>query len=121
MLLSIIFQRSLSVRIRSFCFSIGQDRAVYALRLGLAVQARGYNVFVMGEAGLGKHSVIQRVLRSMPMRTIYRAVLRMLPMFEIFDNPNKPVPLVFPAGRARVFKQEIEALLNKLRLVFLML
>ena len=97
-----------------FCFSIGQDRAVYALRLGLAVQARGYNVFVMGEAGLGKHSVIQRVLKEHADENDIQSRLKDVAYVRNFDNPNKPVPLVFPAGRARVFKQEIEALIEQI-------
>ena len=36
---------------------IGQPRAVEALRLGLAIRAQGYNIFVAGEVGTGRSTM----------------------------------------------------------------
>ena len=41
----------------------GQDRAVDAIRFALGVKQEGYNVFVLGPKGSGKHAVARKLLR----------------------------------------------------------
>jgi hypothetical protein len=41
---------------------IGQQRAVDAIRLGIAMRRRGFNVFAFGPGGAGKHTLIQELL-----------------------------------------------------------
>ena len=41
---------------------LGQERAVEALRFGLAMGHSGYHVFVLGEPGTGKHATTFRLL-----------------------------------------------------------
>jgi predicted ATP-dependent protease len=43
--------------------AFGQDRAVDALTLALAVPGAGYNPFVLGEPGVDRHAVVERLLR----------------------------------------------------------
>ena len=43
---------------------LGQERAVEAIRFGLAMGHTGYHVFVLGEAGSGKHATTFRLLRE---------------------------------------------------------
>ena len=43
---------------------IGQERALNAIKLGLEVKSRGYNIFVSGLTGTGRTTTIQRLLRS---------------------------------------------------------
>ena len=43
---------------------LGQERAVEAIRFGLAMGHTGYHVFVLGDAGSGKHATTFRLLRE---------------------------------------------------------
>jgi predicted ATPase with chaperone activity len=41
---------------------IGQDRAREAIEFAANIQADGYNLYVMGEAGMGKKSLVSEYL-----------------------------------------------------------
>ena len=43
---------------------IGQKRARAALAFGLGINTLGYNLYVMGESALGRHSLIDEHLKS---------------------------------------------------------
>ncbi len=73
----------------------GQHRAVEALRLALEIPGRGYNLFVLGQAGSSRHAVVRRLLES-------HAAQRSAPpdwcYIDNFEAPNKPRALRLPAG-----------------------
>ena len=90
--------------------SIGQSRALTALRLGLDIDAPGYNVFVCGPSGTGKMSSV----RSM----ISEGVKLRRPLIDCLyvqntTDPDRPVLLTMPAGQGRKFKKEIELFAQK--------
>ena len=41
---------------------IGQPRALKALQFGIGINAKGYNIFVIGDSGTGKRSTVRKVL-----------------------------------------------------------
>src|SRR5690606_14436990 len=41
---------------------LGQVRAIEAIRLGIGIHRPGYNLFVLGPAGTGKHTAIRHFL-----------------------------------------------------------
>jgi hypothetical protein len=43
---------------------VGQERAARALAFGIGVAHEGYNVFVMGPAGCGKHTLVEDAQRT---------------------------------------------------------
>ncbi|MCZ6885633.1 MAG: AAA family ATPase, partial [Alphaproteobacteria bacterium] len=43
---------------------IGQDRAVEAIRFGVGITKKGYNMFALGPSGTGKYSVIRQFLEG---------------------------------------------------------
>jgi len=43
---------------------LGQDRALKAIEFGINVNHRGFNLFVMGSSGLGKHGLIRKYLTN---------------------------------------------------------
>ena len=43
-------------------------RAVEALHLGLDMPQRGYNLFVLGEAGSGRHAIVTQLLERESLR-----------------------------------------------------
>lgn len=44
--------------------AIGQERALEALRFGVAMARDDYNIFTLGPAGLGKHTLARSVLEE---------------------------------------------------------
>ncbi|MGA1327478.1 MAG: Lon protease family protein [Rubrivivax sp.] len=75
--------------------AFGQDRAVQALRLALAVPGAGYNPFVLGTPGVDRHAVVRRLLqahaRSRPAPLDWCYVYN-------FAEPNRPRVLRLPPG-----------------------
>src|SRR5271154_956701 len=43
---------------------IGQERAVEAIRFAMRMQRKGYNVYVLGATGSGRHALVQNLLRQ---------------------------------------------------------
>ena len=75
---------------------LGQDRALAAIDLSAGIEHQGYNMFVMGVPGSGRHSVVQRLLRE-------RATTEACPPDWIyvhnFATPHRPNAISLPAGR----------------------
>jgi ATP-dependent Lon protease len=92
--------------------TIGQARALEALRLGLALDAPGFNVFVCGPAGTGKMSTVRAVLREGIKPT---GPLRDIVFVRNFTDPDRPQLLTFPVGQARPFRRAIETFVRSMR------
>ena len=43
---------------------IGQARAVEAVRFGIGMRQEGYNLFVLGPPGIGKHALVRQFLEQ---------------------------------------------------------
>jgi lon-related putative ATP-dependent protease len=91
---------------------VGQDRAVQAIRFGIGIGTKGYNLFALGTPGVGKFSVIRRFLarqaaqRSTPPDLVY---------LYNFKEPNRPKAASLPHGRGAAFKRDMERLIARLR------
>ena len=90
---------------------IGQPRAQEALELGLAGRSDGYNVFVSGEVGSGRSTVVKRMLSEIDTE---QPTPRDLVYVHNFEDPDAPRRMVFPAGRGRVFKRAMDVLVEGL-------
>ncbi|OQX29067.1 MAG: hypothetical protein B0D92_05680 [Spirochaeta sp. LUC14_002_19_P3] len=91
--------------------AIGQKRAIEALKMGISIRAKGYNIFVVGDPGTGKHTAIIDMLR------LHRGKndrLRDIVYVQNFDDPDKPRHLIFPGGQARRFKEDLARLIKRL-------
>ena len=42
---------------------IGQPRAMSALEMGMNVNAKGYNIYISGEDGTGRHTAVHEIAR----------------------------------------------------------
>jgi len=97
----------------------GQNRAIEALRFGVGIEHEGYNIFVMGPAGMGKHqmvsSFIHQYANKCPLPSDWCYV-------NNFSSPHQPMVMELPAGKAcqlrRGMEQCIEDLLVTLPKVF---
>ncbi len=91
---------------------IGQDRALEAVEFGISMRHRGFNLFVIGPEGSGRHTVVQSFINR-------QAEGELTPsdwcyVFN-FDLPHKPLALEFPAKQGPVFRQEMHELIDTLK------
>ena len=94
---------------------LGQPRAQSALEFGIAMPNPGYNIFVMGETGLGRLTMVTRHLevisQTLPAPSSYAYV-------DNFDNSREPVAIELPAEYGQVLCKDIEKLLDNLLATF---
>lgn len=81
---------------------IGQERAEMAARFGMNMEQPDYNLFVLGEVGSGRSSLLKKAMDA-------AAATRMPPpdlcYLHNFDAPERPRALRLPAGEGRVLRQ----------------
>ena len=97
---------------------IGQERALNAIRFGLEVDKRGYNLFVTGLTGTGKASAIKRHLQAIiDERKSHGARFPVYDWCYVhnFGDPDTPKVLRLPPGRAKLLHDGLEGLLGTLR------
>ncbi|MBI5461806.1 MAG: AAA family ATPase [Gammaproteobacteria bacterium] len=90
---------------------LGQERALEALRFGLAGRRPGYNLFALGASGIGKHSAVMRMLEQ---RAAQGEVPPDLCYVANFEEPARPRLLRLPAGRGAVLRQDMQHLVEEL-------
>lgn len=87
--------------------AFGQSRAIKALNTALDIHANGYHVFAVGENGLGKRTLITRLLaeraKHMPTPNDWVYV-------HNFEDIRRPIAIDFPAGMAIIFQQKVHKL-----------
>ncbi len=91
---------------------LGQERASEAMVFGLDMSLDGYNVFVMGTPGTGRHRFVRRFLEgkapSLPPASDWCYV-------NNFDDPLKPRALKLPPGMGCRFRADLERLVTDAR------
>ncbi|HMA14745.1 MAG: Lon protease family protein [Bacteroidota bacterium] len=91
---------------------IGQDRALEAIRFAAAIEQQGYNLFVLGAPGTGRHTTVERILREkarqepVPPDWVY---------LYNFTTPHQPKALCLPSGRGRELQDAMRKLVDELR------
>jgi lon-related putative ATP-dependent protease len=92
-------------RIKPLNNFLGQDRARASVEAGISLPYSGYNIFAVGTAGLGKRTMIKRLLqqhaKSMPTPNDWVYV-------NNFKNPRQPIALRFPAGQGTKFQNALQ-------------
>jgi len=95
---------------------IGQNRAEQAVHFGIGIQREGYNLYVMGRPGMGKHTMVRQFLEqkahSQPQPSDWCYV-------NNFAQPHKPRALKLPHGRGAQLSQDMEQLVEELTTVLL--
>ncbi|HSS64634.1 MAG TPA: ATP-binding protein, partial [Gammaproteobacteria bacterium] len=91
---------------------IGQERAVEAIEFGTNIHRFGYNVFVFGPPGAGKHTLLRHHLKdsaaALPVPDDWCYV-------NNFSLPHKPRAISLPAGKARELRDDMERLIGDLK------
>jgi len=91
--------------------SLGQERAISAVELGINIKSKGYNLFCFGHEGTGKMSLVERILQK-------EAQKRDTPddwaYVYNFEEPYKPIAIRFGAGEATGFAKDVDDLIFEL-------
>ena len=91
---------------------IGQDRAVKALEFGLDISSSGFNLFLAGQPGVGKTTILKRVLERVVKD---RPVPDDIAYVQNFDDPDSPCVLTLPAGRGSSLRTHVEEFVEDLK------
>jgi lon-related putative ATP-dependent protease len=92
--------------------TIGQDRAISALELGLGIDTPGYNVYVAGPTGTGRNTVVDLHLREI---AIYKPVPPDWGYVHNFTNPAEPLCISLPCGWMRQLADDLDELVDGCR------
>lgn len=91
---------------------IGQKRAIDSIILGLNIDKMGYNIYLSGQPGVGKKTVIKLLLfdiaknKKVPNDWCY---------VYNFQNPKEPKAISMTPGRGRTFKKDMEQFIDILK------
>ncbi|MDB8806060.1 Lon protease family protein [Romboutsia sp. 1001216sp1] len=93
---------------------IGQDRAVKAIEFGLKMKKSGYNIYVAGTNGLGRVSYTSELIKKYTSNNKQNNN-RDWVYVNNFKNINEPTALSFKSGVGKIFKEDIEEIIQKLK------
>ena len=91
---------------------VGQERAIEALSFAVEINRPGYNMYLMGSTGLGKHTLLKRFLDEASIEQ--NAADDWCYVFN-FDDPQKPKAINLPAGQGRDFRDDMRQLVKDLQ------
>jgi lon-related putative ATP-dependent protease len=88
---------------------IGQERAIKALKFGLGIREKGFNIFVSGMPGTGRTTAVklflEEIAKGLPTPPDWCYV-------NNFQDTTRPKALRLPAGKARQFKSDLNTLVE---------
>ena len=88
---------------------IGQDRAIEAIKFGLSIESRGFNICVSGESGTGRTTAIREYLEAFahgkPPSNEFCYV-------NNFSEPHEPRAIELPPGKGRAFAYAMELMIG---------
>ena len=94
---------------------LGQPRAQAAFEFGIAMSNPGYNIFVMGDPGLGRLTMvtdhINAIAHHLPAPSTYAYV-------DNFANPREPLVIELPAEQGQMLSKDIETLIDDVLIAF---
>lgn len=92
--------------------AVGQERAIEAMRFGASMAQKGYNLFVTGAPGAGKHLAVRGFLDKLAQKQ--DAPCDWAYVFD-FKNPRKPKALQLESGFARALRDTMLDLIDDLK------
>ena len=91
---------------------IGQDRAIEAVRFGVNMDRKGYNIYALGPTGSGKYTLVRKYAEA-------RAATQPPPndwcYVNNFEQPYMPNMLRLPAGKGKQLRQDMSRFVEDLR------
>ena len=83
-----------------------------AIRLGLELDSLGYNIFIVGLVGTGRNTTIKCLLEEIDKTG---KIPDDLCYVNNFKDPDQPHCVCLPAGKGKVFKKDMEDLIESLK------
>lgn len=90
---------------------IGQNRALEALNFGVGIKHDGYNLFVTGSTGLGKHTIVKQLLET---KRVESPTPNDWCYINNFEHLHTPHILKLPAGYGRKLRNDMKQLIEDL-------
>lgn len=107
-----IFDFETTREVPSLSGTIGQQRAIASLEFGLNLPAKGFNIYALGEQGTGKMRAIRALLsekaKNEPTPPDWCYIYN-------FKNPDTPLAVSLPAGKANEFQKDMANLVSTLK------
>lgn len=92
--------------------TIGQSRALSALDFGLGIESHGFNIYILGESGTGKMTIIKTILQEKakdePTPDDWCYVYN-------FKDPDEPKALSLPPGTGASLQKDMNEMIGVLR------
>ncbi len=90
---------------------LGQERVQEAIDFATGIARSGYNLYVMGSPGVGKHHLLNQTLSA---RAATEAVPDDWCYVADFTSPDRPNALALPAGRGGELRRDMRQLVEDL-------
>ncbi|MGH7884697.1 MAG: AAA family ATPase, partial [Thermodesulfobacteriota bacterium] len=91
---------------------IGQKRAINSIILGLEINKMGYNIYLSGQPGVGKKTIIKSLLFDIAKK---KKVPNDWCYVYNFLNPKEPKAITMAPGRGKTFKKDMEQFIEILK------
>tara|TARA_R110002050_G_scaffold9504_1_gene33357 strand:+ start:515112 stop:517511 length:2400 start_codon:yes stop_codon:yes gene_type:complete len=100
-----------TAELQSLSTIIGQSRALDSVDFGVNIEGNGYNLFVMGDTGSGKYTLVKRFLDE---HVQLRPHGKDWGYLHNFTDPQKPWFLALPTGLGTQLVHDIEKVIHHL-------
>ncbi len=104
-----IFKFQTTSKLKTTTKTLGQDRAIKAINTALGIRHEGYNLFVMGKSGTGRHSLLDKLLKE---KIKKENGLSDWCYVNNFNDYTKPLVLKLPSGMGVKFKKDMQNLIK---------
>ncbi|MDN3647348.1 ATP-binding protein [Reinekea marina] len=90
---------------------LGQPRAKKSLEFGIAMRGGGYNLYVMGDSGTGRNSLVSKYVKELADSQPAPSEWAYINNFEV---TREPYALEMPAGQGNKLKESIDQFISDL-------
>ncbi|MBL1262973.1 Lon protease family protein [Methylomicrobium sp. RS1] len=97
--------------LEDIALTVGQERAIESLKIGIRIAKKGYNVFAMAPSGTGK---LTSVLQLAEHEASRHEVPADWCYVNNFAQPGKPKAIRLDPGEGRIFQTDMEKLVDEL-------
>ncbi|MFC1926522.1 Lon protease family protein [Chloroflexota bacterium] len=100
---------------------IGQDRAIRAIEFGLSIERDGYNIYVAGFSGTGKTTAVKTYIEKLIAEREAKGEVFQPDdwcYLHNFTETDWPQIASLPRGKGKVFREQINSLLESLKVEF---
>ena len=91
---------------------LGQKRATDAINFGIGIRQQGYNLFVSGPPGVGRRTLVERLLAEAPAQ---QGARRDWCYVNNFADPRHPQALGLPPGWGPKLRDDMDHWVSELR------